>query len=110
MTRVVLFSSKNLGEVINHRRRGIIQEIAEMEPNRLLNTSIDDLARYLETKYQLVTPELQEADITVDQKETQVDVSRDPVRNIPDRSRSYYVTRVSGLCGRVQVAEQDVWE
>jgi hypothetical protein len=92
MTRVVLFSSKNLGEVINHRRRGIIQEIAEMEPNRLLNTSVDDLAHYFEEKYQLVTPEIQEADITVNQKETQVDVSRDPLRNIPDRSRSYYVS------------------
>jgi hypothetical protein len=92
MTRFVLFSSQNLGEVISHRRRGVIQEIAQMEPNRLLNTSVDDLAGYLAEKYKLDTPQLQESEITVDQKETQVDVSRDPLRNIPDPSRPYYIS------------------
>lgn len=67
-------------------------EIDSIEPNRLLNTSIDDLCDYLESKNRITSRELREADITVDQVETQIDVSQDRNRFIPNRTRPFHIT------------------
>lgn len=63
-----------------------------MDGDRLLNTSVDDLARYFEKKYQIDVPRLLNEEIVVDQREAKIDVSRDPMRLIHDRSRPFYLT------------------
>lgn len=63
-----------------------------MDGDRLLNTSVDDLARYFEQKYSITVPVLLKDEIVVDQRETQVDVRHDPMRMIMDRSRPVHVS------------------
>lgn len=70
----------------------LYQEIDNYHPDRLLNTSTDDLVAYFTEKYSIEVPVLEEANITADQRETQVDVSQERSRDIRDRSRPIYLT------------------
>lgn len=63
-----------------------------MDGNRLLNTSVDDLCDYFEEKFRVDVPVLHEDQIVVSQEETKIDVSRDPMRFIRDRSQPFYMT------------------
>lgn len=63
-----------------------------MDPDRLLNTSVEDLARYFEAKFRIDVPVLRVDNTVVDQREKQIDVSRDPLRMISDRSKPFYIT------------------
>ena len=63
-----------------------------MDGNQLLNTSVDDLCVYFEEKFRVDVPVLHEDQIVVSQEETEIDVSRDPMRFIRDRSRPFYMT------------------
>ena len=67
-------------------------EIADVDADRLLNTSVDDLAKFFAEKFQIAVPELDVENLVVDQRETQIDVSRDPMRMIMDRGRPFYIT------------------
>ena len=71
-------------------------EVAVIDGNRLLNTSVDDLCAYFVEKYQLHPPVLLEDQAVADQQEIQIDVSNNPNRQIRDRSRPFYIagTRV----------------
>ncbi|WP_199297255.1 hypothetical protein [Synechococcus sp. FACHB-909] len=70
----------------------MVAEIQKVDPDRLLNTSVDDLALYFSEKYKIDVPVLDEENLTVDQREKQIDVSRDRNRYISDRSRPFYIT------------------
>jgi hypothetical protein len=87
-----LFSSIDWFSFQEHQNKSLTDEIAQFDGNRLLNTSIDDLCDYFEKKYHMDVPIIQENQIVVDQKEVQIDVSRDPMRFIPDPSRPFYVS------------------
>lgn len=91
-----LFSNVDWFSVQEHQKKTLADEIAQYDGNRLLNTSVDDLCEYFEKKYRLDVPILREDQIVADQKETQIDVSRDQMRFIRDRSRPFLVagTRV----------------
>jgi hypothetical protein len=71
-----LFSKVDTYTVIQDHEQAIFKEVGEMAPNQLLNTSIDDLCNYLEDRYRLDVPELQENGITVDQEDTKVDLAQ----------------------------------
>lgn len=79
------------------REQAVLDEVANIDGNRLLNTSVDDLCRYFVDKYRLHPPVLLEDEAVADQQETQLDVSQDPNRFIRDPSRPFYVdgTRVT---------------
>lgn len=87
-----LFTGADWHSVDRHQRQQMLKEIEAVDPDRLLNTSVDDLARYFEQKFQIDVPVLQADDIVVDQREKQIDVSRDPMRMMRDRSRPFYIT------------------
>jgi hypothetical protein len=87
----LLFGKHELRLVIEAHRDAVCKEVMGIEPDGFLNTSADDLANYLFEKFQLEVPVLQESDITVEQEETQVDVSGDQMRFISDRSRPFYI-------------------
>lgn len=87
-----LFSRLNWFDVERNQKKLLEEEVASMDGNRLLNTSVDDLCTYLIGKYSIVdVPTLRPEEIVVDQRETQIDVSHDPLRNVRDRSRPAYV-------------------
>jgi hypothetical protein len=87
-----LFTGPDSGSVDRYQRQKMREEIEGVDANRLLNTSVDDLAGFFAAKYQIAVPELDVSNITVDEREKQIDVSRDPMRMIMDRSRSFYIT------------------
>jgi len=87
-----LFTGADWHSVDRHQRQQMAAEIEKGDPDRLLNTSVDDLALYFSEKYKIDVPVLDEENLTVDQREKQIDVSRDPNRYITDRSRPFYIT------------------
>ena len=87
-----LFSKREWFLVESNQKDLLEKEIASMDGDQLLNTSVDDLCTYLLDKYSITdVPELKREDIVVDQREAQIDVSRDPMRFIRDPSRPFYI-------------------
>ena len=87
-----LFSEYDWFSVDQHQRAQLQEEVANLDGNRLLNTSMDDLCAYFVERYRVDIPILKRDEIEVDQRETQIDVSKDPMRAIYDRSQPVYVT------------------
>lgn len=86
-----LFSSRDLRELLDSRMMAMRQEIEQLDPNRLLNTSPSDLSQYLVEKYTLQAPTLRLDDWSATETETNIDVSHDSNRWINDRSRPFYI-------------------
>lgn len=86
-----LFSNADWFSVERNQLQKMAEEIATVNGDRLLNTAVDDLARYFESKFNVEVPALITEEIVVDQRETKIDVRHDPRRWIDDRSRSVYV-------------------
>ncbi len=84
------FSEYDLGSAIEVQKKRIGEEIEAIEADRLLNTIPDSWVDYLQSRYELRIPVLDETAITVDQGEAAVDVSRDFDRVIFDRSRPLF--------------------
>jgi hypothetical protein len=87
-----LFTGPDSNSVDRHQRQQMAQEIERVDADRLLNTSVDDLAEYFAEKFRIAVPDLDVENLVVDQREKQIDVSRDPRRMIMDRGRAFYVT------------------
>lgn len=87
-----LFTGPDWHSVDRHQRQEMVDEIEKVDPDRLLNTSVDDLAVYFSEAYKIEVPVLDEENLVVDQREKQIDVSRDQNRYITDRSRPFYIT------------------
>jgi len=87
-----LFTGPDWHSVNRHQRQQMAAEIEKVDPDRLLNTSVDDLAIYFSEKYKIDVPVLDEENLVVDQREKQIDVSRDQNRYITDRSRPFYIS------------------
>ena len=86
-----LFSKYDWFSFEDSQLKKLEDEIAGRDENRLLNTSVEDLCKYFVEKYRIDVPVLNMDEITVDRRETQINVSRDPHRIIIDRSRPVYV-------------------
>jgi hypothetical protein len=81
-----LFSSDDLRELIEIRRRELHAEVEAMEANRLLNTSPADLIQYVVEKYQFHAPVLRRDAWSASEQEAQVDVRYDSNGFIRDKS------------------------
>lgn len=72
------------------------KEIEEMKPNDVLSKSEENLCQDLVSRYLLETPILHEdKKYMYKPKEIEIDVSQDPMRSIPNRSRPFYVKGIS---------------
>ena len=87
-----LFSTVDWFTFKQYQLKELEEEVAGWEENRLLNTSVEDLCKYFVDKYRIDVPVLDRDEIIVAQRETEVDVSRDPSRIIIDRSQPVYVS------------------
>ena len=90
--REYLFCKASWHDVEAHQLQEMRKAVESMDGNRMLNTSVDDLAGYFEQKFQIEIPTLQTDEIVVDQRETKIDVSRDHNRMIFDRSKPFHIT------------------
>jgi len=75
-----LFSDGDTRTYLGHARHALTSEIDQLPPDRITSTDPDALVNYFVEKYTLTTPVLDEARITVDQQEAQIDISGDPQR------------------------------
>jgi hypothetical protein len=75
-----LFVQADSFAVQEHQRQQVDSEIASIEPNRLLNTNVDDLVSYIVEKYRIDIPVLDEENMNIDQREAKRDVTGDPRR------------------------------
>lgn len=92
MSRQVLFSDGDIYNVLENQKEAVKKEIYALESNYLLNTSETDLIQWLLDKLRLDVPEILDSEIhVVEQQETKIDVSRDPMRGIYDRSQPFYI-------------------
>ena len=94
-SRPYLFSDFDLRGTLENQYSAMQSEIDQMNDDRLLNTSVDDMILYLSDKYRIDPIHLDESGITVDQTETQIDVSHDQGRYIRDRSQPFYIKGTS---------------
>lgn len=69
----ILFSQIAWFSVDQHQRSKMAEEIAALDGNRLLNTSVDDLCRYFAENFRVGVPVLDREGIVADQRETQID-------------------------------------
>lgn len=87
-----LFSEGLIFDVLENHKRAVNAAIQKLEPNYLLNASETDLVASLVDEFRLEVPSIKDDEIHVaDHTETQIDVSRDPMRMIYDRSRPFYI-------------------
>lgn len=73
-----LFIGEYWHNVESAQLNSMTSEIESVDSNRLLNTSIEDLAVYFEQKFKIEVPTLLIKDLVVDSREARVDVSRNP--------------------------------
>ncbi|MBU9477990.1 hypothetical protein [Burkholderia multivorans] len=88
----LLFCKVDWFSVEQHQRNAVDQEVDAYHPDKLLNTSEDALVDYFLEKYRMDVPQIQRDAISVDQRETRIDVSEDPLRYVSDRSRPFHVS------------------
>lgn len=86
-----LFSDAQLRDVIAERAKAIATEISSLKPDYILNANLDDLCAYFEEKYHYQAPCLRIDDVSFEQEEADVDVSRDFNRAIFDRTQPSYI-------------------
>ncbi len=88
---VGLFSKVGWHDMERHQLQEMQKAVAALDGNRLLNTAVEDLVLYFKNKFQIEIPTLLTEEIVVDQREIQIDVSRDNERIISDRSRPFHM-------------------
>jgi hypothetical protein len=89
--RGYLFHDSDLGAVLSNQADKLIAEIEGMGSNTLLNANLEDLSSVLAEKHRVSMVKLKETEITIEQNEASIDVSRDPSRLIFNRSGPFYV-------------------
>mgnify|MGYP000412751202 CR=1 FL=1 len=88
----LLFNRADWFSVADAQKKRLKDDISTKNGDELLNTSTEDLAKYYAKAFAIDVPKLDSDNITVDQRETQIDVSYDQSRFISDRSKPYYIT------------------
>ena len=92
MSDEVLFNKFQIYGIVQGQTEAVKKRVQSLPANTLLNASEHDLVQALIEEFRLNVPIIQDEDIYIAHSgETQIDVSRDPMRMIHDRSRAFYV-------------------
>lgn len=75
-----LFSTRPVRDYLDHALASLAKEIDALPPANITGTDIEALTQYFIEKYTISVPTIDEAGIEIDQRETKIDVSRDPQR------------------------------
>lgn len=88
----LLFNKYEIFGILQNQPAALKKRIQEIPAATLLNASEHDLVQALIEEFRLNVPVIDDDGIYIAESgETQVDVSRDPMRGIYDRSRAFYV-------------------
>lgn len=88
---ILLFNEYHLDTVLEGQAKKIRELVSKIPAQRLIETEIEELLPALEEELRVEPIKLLEDEITVDQTERKIDVRRDYMRAISDRSRPFYV-------------------
>ena len=88
----LLLHTYDLQGTIENHGQGLAKEINSMSENEVLNTSMEDIVKYLTEKWRLDPLAINEPGIQIDYGDAQVDVSGDFRRFILDTSKPFYIT------------------
>lgn len=91
MESILLFNDYDLWTVLENQKTQIGKAVSEVPSERLSTFELEELVSQLKEKLQIAPIVLLEEKISVDQKETRVDVRYDVRRFIRDSSRPFYV-------------------
>ncbi len=86
-----LFNKYDLYAVLEDQQRKAKEAVKAIDSEALLNASPEDICNDLEQQFRIEVPVLKDLSAEMDQKEADVDVSRDPNRFIRDRSQPFYI-------------------
>lgn len=75
-----LFSTRPVRDYLDHALAALAKDIDALPRANITGTDIEALTQYFIEKYTISVPTLDEARIEIDQRETKIDVSRDPQR------------------------------
>src|SRR5688572_14385221 len=91
-----LFSDGDLYGTLQDQEKKIAEEVERYDGNKLLNTPVEDLCTFFEEKFRVEPLVLLEDQISTDQQETRLDVSRDRDARFmfPDGTRDIPATAV----------------
>jgi hypothetical protein len=88
----LLFNKGDWFAVSASQKQRMDQDIASKNGDQLLNTSTEDLAKYYSEEFAIEVPVLDMDNVTVGQREAQIDVIHDRSRYFSDRSGPHYIT------------------
>lgn len=92
----ILFHGRELRSAIENQESKMRSEIEGYEKNYILSVSVEDLCGHLEEKYKINPIVLLKDNIYVKQHgDMDIDVNQDPLRDIRDRSRPFYLKGTS---------------
>jgi hypothetical protein len=92
MSNEILFNKVDIYNVIHGQTEAIKKRVQSIPGTFLVNASEHDLVQALVDDLRLNVPQIKNQDMYIARSgEAQVDVSRDPMRMIHDRSQSFYV-------------------
>lgn len=87
----LLFSEYDLVQVLDGAKKQMVQDIDKYPPNKLLNSSTEDLIQYFVDLIKMAPITLLVDHIQADQNEIEVDISQDRSRAIFDRSQPLHI-------------------
>ena len=92
-----LFAEVDLQQSIERIRQQLTRDLDALTEETVLGTSQEDLVKHLVAKYHIEPPVFLKESVSMNYQDTPIDVSRDPLRFIDDRSQPFYVngTRVT---------------
>ena len=88
----LLFYTYDLRGTTENQEQGLAKEINAMSENEVLNTSQEDMVKYLTDKWVINPLVIDESGIETNVGDAQIDVSGDFRRAIFDRSRPFHIT------------------
>ena len=92
MNDAFLFNESEIFGVLHNQTEAVKKRIQAIHTSTLLNASDHDLVEVLMEEFRLRVPVIDDEGIYIaESREAQVDVSRDPMRMIHNRSEAFYV-------------------
>jgi len=96
MKNYLLFREKNLRDFLEFSKQMINEEIYKFNEDYILNVNEQDFINAIVDKYTLTPPIIKEDLVyTLGSEEVDVDVSHDPLRDVIDKSRPFYIKGTS---------------
>lgn len=88
---ILLFNDYHLDSVLEAQAKKSREVVSKLPAQRLIEADVEELIPALEKELRVEPIQFLEDEITIEQNETKVDVSRDFMRAISDRSRPFYI-------------------